>query len=361
MKGLGATCALLLSSVALVTAVPTQHRRADDCSVPDFVVKHAPITFLHKDDKYKGGKIADFLKVTNILGQDRKPAEGPSPRTLSNINKYSDKTYLSAPDDVEKDPQWMLGVDNPDSTLIVVPKENNIVDAFWFMWYPYNFGPAVFGKRFGNHVGDWEHIMVRFENSKPTSVYYSAHDGGYAVTWNAARKIGDRPIGYVARGTHANYPNNGRDGKHAYTIPLGLLADYTTDEKSGVKPWDLNENRLSYCLKNDVFTPASTPNSPPLPIEWLSYAGRWGDQELVSSDPRQYNIFGQKHYVTGPQGPNFKNLMRKDVCGKSNGKCDVDDKNKNPTVWDEIFPKKNLLGNDTDPEFLNEGDDFSFP
>lgn len=64
---------------------------------------------------------------------------------------------------------------------------------------------SVLGLRYGNHVGDWEHSMVRFVNGVPDTVFFSAHSGGFAYKYSAVEKDGVRPIGYVATGTHANY------------------------------------------------------------------------------------------------------------------------------------------------------------
>jgi len=64
---------------------------------------------------------------------------------------------------------------------------------------------SVLGLRFGNHVGDWEHTMVRFINGVPDTVYFSAHSGGTAYKYSAVEKIGDRPVSYIGIGTHANY------------------------------------------------------------------------------------------------------------------------------------------------------------
>jgi hypothetical protein len=63
-------------------------------------------------------------------------------------------------------------------------------------------------QRYGNHVGDWEHTMVRFIKGTPDIVYYSAHSGGAAYRYNHidVEKIGVRPVSYTAVGTHANYP-----------------------------------------------------------------------------------------------------------------------------------------------------------
>jgi hypothetical protein len=64
---------------------------------------------------------------------------------------------------------------------------------------------SVLGLRFGNHLGDWEHTMVRFINGVPDTVYFSAHSGGSAYKYSALEKDGDRPITYIGIGTHANY------------------------------------------------------------------------------------------------------------------------------------------------------------
>ena len=65
---------------------------------------------------------------------------------------------------------------------------------------------SVLGITFGNHVGDWEHTMVRFINGVPDTVYYSQHSGGAAYKYSVVEKIGDRPVSYTGIGTHANYP-----------------------------------------------------------------------------------------------------------------------------------------------------------
>lgn len=76
--------------------------------------------------------------------------------------------------------------------LIVVPKGDGVVDAFWMFFYSYNLGNAVFNVRFGNHVGDWEHTTVRFQHGKPKAVFFSEHSFGEAYTWDAVEKSGKR-------------------------------------------------------------------------------------------------------------------------------------------------------------------------
>ena len=76
--------------------------------------------------------------------------------------------------------------------LLVVDKGNDVIDAFWFYFYSYNLGNAVFGVRFGNHVGDWEHTAIRFHKGVPKLVFFSEHNFGEAYSWEAVEKYGDR-------------------------------------------------------------------------------------------------------------------------------------------------------------------------
>ncbi|KAL9116960.1 MAG: hypothetical protein Q9187_006507, partial [Circinaria calcarea] len=88
--------------------------------------------------------------------------------------------------------QDMGGRSSAPAVLIVVDKGNGVVDAFWFYFYSFNLGNKVFNIRFGNHVGDWEHSMVRFQNGKPKAVYLSEHNFGAAHSYDAIEKYGKR-------------------------------------------------------------------------------------------------------------------------------------------------------------------------
>lgn len=84
------------------------------------------------------------------------------------------------------------GRSDAPAVLIVVNKGRGIVDAFWFFFYSYNLGNLVLNIRFGNHVGDWEHTLVRFEHGKPRYVFFSEHFFGEAYSFGAVEKIGKR-------------------------------------------------------------------------------------------------------------------------------------------------------------------------
>ena len=153
-------------------------------------------------------------------------------RNLTNLDKLNEydkgrPVYLTSNDNVEDRPAWLLGESNiptdfsyqfPSSSplhkilpkcfpeevktsggksnapavLLTVDKGNGILDAFWFFFYSYNLGNMVFNIRFGNHVGDWEHTMIRFQHGEPKAVFFSEHNFGSAYSYEAVEKIGRR-------------------------------------------------------------------------------------------------------------------------------------------------------------------------
>lgn len=102
---------------------------------------------------------------------------------------YGD-TDQAAQEEIKRRQQ--AGRSDAPAVLIVVNKGHGIVDAFWFFFYSYNLGNLVFNIRFGNHIGDWEHTLVRFEHGKPKYVFFSEHNFGEAYSFGAVEKIGNR-------------------------------------------------------------------------------------------------------------------------------------------------------------------------
>jgi hypothetical protein len=106
--------------------------------------------------------------------------------TLVNCTDFNCPVYLTSKDNVTANPPWLYGV-LPDATtfetigakscaVIVNDHGNGLVDAFYMYFYAFNLGETVFGQVLGDHVGDWEHSMVRFQNGTPISVWLSQHD-----------------------------------------------------------------------------------------------------------------------------------------------------------------------------------------
>ncbi|RKF59100.1 Vacuolar protein sorting-associated protein 62 [Erysiphe neolycopersici] len=304
------------------------------------------------DDNDENSK---FIKSNNINIENELRKQVYSNDTFFNVTRKIDlrrSQILTPPSLTSSETQARPGgYSRASSILIIVDKGSGILDAFWFYFYSYNLGTTVFNIRFGNHVGDWEHSLIRFKNGVPQTIFFSAHSGGLAYDWNAVEKgKGEgregRPILYSAVGTHAMYATPGR---HSYILPFGLLADVT--DKGPL--WDPAHNYLAYhyntSITHDVdarHVPNDTSSSttiksksihnlddstssfhpaacnPSAPLGWWRYDGRWGDKFYELNDWRQWRFVGQYHYVNGPFGPRFKNLGRENVC-QSGSECRI--------------------------------------
>jgi hypothetical protein len=66
-----------------------------------------------------------------------------------------------------------------------------------------------FGRLVQSHEADWELVMVGLSDREPLFVAYSAHCGGQVQPWARVQTDrGARPVVWVARGSHANYPSS---------------------------------------------------------------------------------------------------------------------------------------------------------
>lgn len=98
-------------------------------------------------------------------------------------------------------------------------QDNRVTGAwlqYWFFYYYNNF-PINGG---ADHEGDWEMIQIRVDSSAtPKFAVYAHHDSGGWSRWEdveKARSDPDRPVVYVARGSHASYFQKGSVGQDFY-------------------------------------------------------------------------------------------------------------------------------------------------
>ena len=199
--------------------------------VPQYVIDYAPLVHLFSGEQFWPCDIAEHLfHVTPELNYT--PVQGRLQSSkltnLDRLNQFQDGryVYLTSNDNVEDRPEWLGGENNiPDqfdydgdddnddakleamvkgrktngggrsnapAVLVVVDKGKGIVDAFWFFFYSYNLGNKVFNIRWGNHVGDWEHTLIRFQHGEPKLLFFSEHNFGEAYSYGAVEKIGGR-------------------------------------------------------------------------------------------------------------------------------------------------------------------------
>ena len=228
--------------------------------IPSYVINHCPLVHLYSEEKYWPSDIAEYVQNFQIKDKNGNSISTHENLTLHDlkaeyhVDLFGNKTethipssevFLASLDDFDKDPKWLLGHlpeygtgynSKAPAILIVVDKGNGWVDAFWFFFYPFNHGPFIMGHGpWGNHVGDWEHSLVRFYKGIPKYLWMSAHSSGTGYRYEAVEKfkklrkrkqqdsddggdtILERPLIFSARGTHANYASA---GQHAHDIPF---------------------------------------------------------------------------------------------------------------------------------------------
>jgi hypothetical protein len=159
---------------------------------------------------------------------------------------------------------------------------------YWF-FYTFNGDIANFVPgSWGEHVGDWEHIILRVEDMQTiTQVFYSAHSG---QEWQDGQKLSfvpgtQHPIVYAARHSHANYIDNGVAGFHMHIPVVGN--DMT---KMGTA-WDTWHRVIRV-----EWSAVPTVNQQ----DWIRYTGRWGQTP--------HNSYGDS--PNGPAAPGRADFRR---------------------------------------------------
>ncbi|KAL2219209.1 hypothetical protein M432DRAFT_338204 [Thermoascus aurantiacus ATCC 26904] len=296
-------------------------RATQQTSIPSYVLEYAPLIWLHSEDPYRPADIGQQLVHTTPMVNWTEVVGVPSPLTLDNLDSLNalgdTSVFLTSKEGINANPQpdWFKGV-TPNAAgktegavscaIVVYDHGDGTVDAFYFYFYAYNQGNTVLGLEFGDHVGDWEHNMIRFSNGVPQAIWYSQHSGGQAFTYSATEKQGQRPYGYSGKGTHAVYAIAG-DHDHTiphFNLPEGLVVDHTD---RGVL-WD--PTLSAYAYRYDAASQTFTAYDDSAPVNWLYFDGQWGDDAL----PGGPEILGEAKYTAGPNGPKFKHLVREEVC-----------------------------------------------
>ena len=295
------------------------------------MTQYAPVVYLAQGEQHYPSDIAQQLVHTTPYVNYTAIANPPSPLTLNNLdqlNNYGNNganVYLQSIEGATSNAGWFQGV-APDgrgltesaisSAIITVDHGSGLLDAFYFYFYAFNMGNMILGSPyliFGDHVGDWEHTMVRFQNGVPQALWLSQHEVGEAFTYSAMQKAGIRPVVYSAIGTHANYATI---GTHQTTIAnLNLPFGPFEDTASQGALWDstLSTYVYSYTPSSNTFAAYDGVTS----VNWLYYLGRWGDNQLPDNGPGQVDLFGLRKFVSGPTGPITKVLNRSAVCPDS--------------------------------------------
>jgi hypothetical protein len=105
--------------------------------------------------------------------------------------------------------------------------------------------------RTGRHEGDWESIALRLRRGRPVRAVYSQHGTAERCGMRAVRRAGERPVAFLANGSHA-----------AYFVPG--VRDRTWPEPNDEADGEGLRVRPRITRIGD--------EAPP----WMRYPGRWG-------------------------------------------------------------------------------------
>jgi hypothetical protein len=133
--------------------------------------------------------------------------------------------------------------------------------AYWFFYYynDYNLlGPFI---KAGLHEGDWEMIQLRLDpaGANPDLAVYAQHTHAGQRPWNQVERVGDQPVVYPARGSHASY----------FTAGLHWTGDWF-DHADGRRPGPP--------LTLEILSDAPGQDS------WALWPGMWGGTEPPPND-----------------------------------------------------------------------------
>lgn len=103
-----------------------------------------------------------------------------------------------------------------------------------------------------------------------------------------------------------------------FNLPIGPVEDHCDQGTL----WDptLSAYYYSYDVNSNKYTAYNSSD----PTSWLYFIGQWGDDEYPLSDPRQKEIFHiplTAKFVSGPTGPEDKQLNRTKVCPDNGITC----------------------------------------
>ena len=243
-----------------------------------------PVIVLTPGEAFAPERVDGFIADSTVVGGSYdqtacKPIGGPAAQAC-----------YSAADKAHAEPPSVYGA--------VFKSGGKTVLEYWFFYYfdLYQFANPL-APVWQDHEGDWEAVAVVLgAKSAPLLVGTSRHCTGAQRAWAKVRRRGDRPVIYVARGSHANYFGPGLQFIPNRCLPpqaASLLDQYHVRLPDIV--------RVGRTIANETVVPI-TASSP----SWMTFSGPWGEAQYVQI-PNQAPFA----YGTSPTGPAFHDLWRR--------------------------------------------------
>ncbi|KAJ1548397.1 Vacuolar protein sorting-associated protein 62 [Cladochytrium tenue] len=297
------------ASAANAAALMHLDRRADYTALAN---TYAPLVKYHPDETFFCSSVEYMFPYYSMIYSNGSAVSG-APSSFSDTNLdflYQEgvdagNVYLSVPGQPTAEPTLSsdysylysteaIGVSAPIYAF-VSPKANGVVDIYYWVFAPYNLGKdvVIFGY-VGDHVGDWERIMVRTVNGVAVSIDYLAHSSGLglgtlSVSDSRISWSGTHPVAYTALGSHGMWPQSGSNVYDTIALVYNLVDE--TGDGAEWSTWD-NLYLINY-QQAGGYTGAQA---------WLNYDGYFGNPGDTSC--WFYSVVSDCAFGGGPSHPN---------------------------------------------------------
>lgn len=166
--------------------------------------KFRPILWFHHNEEYYPTRFENYITNCKIIYNKDLLYTNPTISEFNyTIDNYKNNLITLKPNKINEDKQI---------TVYCHCREyDEYYDLLYIFFYIYNdFNRCLCVH--GNHDADLEHITVRVNKKyeKIEKIYFGAHgyNDGIVVSSNRLETSQDRPIIYIAKGSHAIYPTN---------------------------------------------------------------------------------------------------------------------------------------------------------
>ncbi|KAI8832539.1 hypothetical protein BC829DRAFT_448946 [Chytridium lagenaria] len=278
---------------------PAIDRRQAPGDLEQLARTFAPLIRFHPKETYFSTSIDYFLSKSNLKDNagnriPDQPALKPSNLDFLQTTRNQDDsgTFISVDGNLEADPtlkpemRFLEGSREMNGVpiyTVVAPKANGVLALLPVQ--PREIHPLG---RVGNHVGDWELVILRTINGRLISLDFSAHgDSGIRVipaNDNRLQYSGTHPIVYTALGSHGMWPSQ---GKNTYKT-VALVYDLVDETGDGVQ-WESWRNVKTIPYQNSKFKGD---------LAWVNFRGRFGNKG--NDDCWFYKLTGSCQLGAGP-------------------------------------------------------------
>jgi hypothetical protein len=242
----------------------------------ELLARHQPVLKYDSQESYFADSAAEWTdnpgnrltdKAGNVI------ATAGHGLTLAFLGPHYDGGRAATPDDRIGDPATnyrdqarrlhaLPGYANRIYGHAVTDAADDLWLQYWFFYFYNDFNLIGNIIKAGLHEGDWEMIQIRLRDEQPDRAVYAQHKGGESRDWRQVDLVPgtERPIVYVARGSHASYFEPGTHWTGAwfdYADGKRRSPDQTVEiVADGTPEWD-----------------------------WVRWPGTWGDTRASGINP----------------------------------------------------------------------------